>query len=113
MLPPQAISNVSEDRKSTRLNSSHTVTSYAVLCMLIYTQTQRTVSPGSSCTVAVRVPWSTVLGLQLWPSFQLFLSDCSPNADVPSFPTRRSSDLVGDRPPHAATICWPLTTESG
>src|SRR5438552_1672347 len=64
------LSGYSRDRKSTRLNSSHQIISYAVFCLK-----------------------KKILMFALTS----FFSHRRPPRSLPSFPTRRSSDLVAGR----------------
>src|SRR5437588_6808802 len=50
-----AKSKLTADRKSTRLNSSHTVTSYAVFCLKKKTSGTRTQTSSTDCRVWYRV----------------------------------------------------------
>src|SRR5947207_2643846 len=63
------------DRKSTRLNSSHTVNTYAVFCLKKQTR-----------------PLSFIIYLPV-VSCLVFLDCYREHRDLHSFPTRRSSDL--------------------
>src|SRR2546428_488704 len=71
-------------------------------------QTQRTVSPGSSWTVAVRVAWSTVLGVGLAPSSQERRTNCpsEPTTGAPSLSVYVPGGLEGQ----ASPTCWPEET---
>src|SRR5438034_352344 len=78
------------DRKSTRLNSSHTVISYAVFCL------KKKKDQASPAGDVRGVPF--------------FLNGCGDHAELHSFPTRRSSDLAGARTCRAACAsCSPTS----
>src|SRR5688572_110525 len=99
------------DRKSTRLNSSHSQISYAVFCLKQKTCSSRSASPARERTPAAR-SFSTAR-LMRWTAYptarrsamaqstrnlltlrSIFLYRCSDPRHLHSFPTRRSSDLI-------------------
>src|ERR1039457_1954370 len=61
--------NASKDRKSTRLNSSHLATSYAVLCL------KKKGRSGSSSRLATSLPWASDFRHPLHGRVRFFFND--------------------------------------
>src|SRR5204862_539255 len=77
------------DRKSTRLNSSHVETSYAVFCLK-----KKTLVPRNGCGRPGRAPERFLpLDITSLLLHVIFVSRFLLHQYVHSFPTRRSSDL--------------------
>src|SRR6266508_2561715 len=101
-LPPSPCASPSQDRKSTRLNSSHVATSYAVFCLKKKTVAACSGAGPSSMHVghlySVFGTSHTNLAVQhmTFPSLQSNVNVFSvlpgPHRTVHSVPTRRSSD---------------------
>src|SRR5690554_3417474 len=84
------------DRKSTRLNSSHVRTSYAVFCLKKKSEADRR-------RVSARA------GRDELPRRVFYLYSYGDRRDLHSFPTRRSSDLSNNPFPMASScISLPL-----
>src|SRR6202521_2705934 len=77
-----------EDRKSTRLNSSHLRISYAVFCLKKKSDNACDTTPGAMLETEV----SDVIDIRNLFSYFFFFKDTAPTEIYPSFPTRRSSD---------------------
>src|SRR5882672_4675735 len=113
------------DRKSTRLNSSHTVISYAVLCLkkrkgrrkglcTLEAKTSKTVRRPSTVSAATNRSDCRV-SMICTPS-NFFFNGHGDHRDLHSFPTRRSSDLPARprcRPPGWSRWRTPRPAGSG
>src|SRR5207244_2947806 len=103
---PGRVRAIGPDRKSTRLNSSHQIISYAVFCLKkkkTEKSTQKNPTKQRSQTSATRLPTTTPpnLILLLFAPLTLLphlLFHCAADPrHLHSFPTRRSSDLLVHR----------------
>src|SRR5215204_2726130 len=112
------MSESERDRKSTRLNSSHTVISYAVFCLKKKNSSERAITRTlknkpeaelfARIALRLKVPRESIL-IESQSTNTFFFYWYGDHRDLHSFPTRRSSDLSIAAPctSRSATVASP------